>query len=52
MLLSVLKTTIGKVFFLTSQIVKWGAPSRWSFHPDSAWGIIETTTIGKTRPTL
>ena len=24
MLLSVLKTTIGKVFFLTSQIVKWG----------------------------
>ena len=32
--------------------VKWGASLRWSFGPNSAWGRIETTTIGKTHPTL
>ena len=32
--------------------VKLGASSRWSFHLNSAWGIIETTTIGKTHPSL
>ena len=26
--------------------------SRWSFRPNSAWGSVETTTIGKTHPTL
>ena len=31
---------------------KVGAFSRWSFDLNSAWGIIETTTIRKTRPTL
>ena len=25
---------------------------RWSFGPNPAWGSIETTTIGKTYPTL
>ena len=30
----------------------WGAPSQWSLHPKFAWGSIETTTIGKTHPTL
>ena len=32
--------------------MKWGASSRWSFRPNSAWGSKETTTIGKTHPTL
>ena len=32
-------------------MIKWGASSRWSFGPKSAWGSIETT-IGKTHPTL
>ena len=27
------------------QLIKWGAPSRWSFRPISAWGRIETITI-------
>ena len=27
---------------------KWGASSRWSFGPNSAWGSLETKTIGKT----
>ena len=34
------------------KLVKWNAPSRWSFCPNSAWGSIETTTIGNTQPTL
>ena len=25
------------------KILKWGAPSRWSFHPISAWGSIGTS---------
>ena len=33
-------------------MIKWGASSRWSFGPNSAWCSIETTTIGKTQPTL
>ena len=32
--------------------VKWGASSRWSLLPNSAWSIIETRTITKTHPTL
>ena len=32
--------------------IKWGASSRWSFHPISVWGSIETPTIGKKHPTL
>ena len=32
--------------------IKWGASSRWSFHPNSAWRSIETMTIGKTHPSL
>ena len=32
--------------------LKWGASSRWSFGPKSVWSSIETTTIGKTHPTL
>ena len=32
--------------------LKWGASSQWSFGPNSAWGSIEMTTIGKTHPTL
>ena len=31
--------------------IKWDA-SRWSFGPISAWGSIETMTIGTTHPTL
>ena len=33
-------------------MVKWGASPGWSFGPNPAWGSIETTTIGKTHPTL
>ena len=32
--------------------INWGASSRWSFGPNSACGSKETTTIGKTHPTL
>ena len=32
--------------------IKWGASSRWSFGPISAWGRIETTTTGNTHSTL
>ena len=32
--------------------IKWCASSLWSFRPNSAWGSIGTTTIGKTHPTL
>ena len=32
--------------------LKWGASSRWSFRPNSAWGSIETTTIRETHPAL
>ena len=30
--------------------IKWYASSRWSFDTISAWGSIDTTTIGKTHP--
>ena len=30
---------------VVSLIVKWGVPSRWLFHPISAWGSIATTTM-------
>ena len=33
-------------------LLKWGASSRWSFRPNSAWGSRETTTTGNTRTTL
>ena len=42
------KVTVDLRFFF----VKWGASFRWSFHPNSAWGSMETTTIGQTHPTL
>ena len=32
--------------------VKWGASSRRSFRPSSAWGSIDRNTLGKTRPTF
>ena len=32
--------------------VNWGASSRWSFPPISAWGSIETTTMRRMLPTL
>ena len=32
--------------------LKWGASSRWSFGPNSAWWSIETTIIRKAHPTL
>ena len=35
-----------------SCMLKWDASYRWSFGPNSAWGRIETTIIGKTHPTL
>ena len=42
------------VYYLAKKIIllKWGASSRWSFGPNSAWNSIWTTTIGKTYPTL
>ena len=33
-------------------LLKWSALFRWSFGPNSAWGSIERTIIGKTHPTL
>ena len=35
-----------------AKVSKGGAFSRWSFDPNSAWGSIETMTIGKTHLTL
>ena len=43
---------IGKETYKLIKTLKWGAPSRWSLGPISAWGSIETTTIGKMYPTL
>ena len=39
------------MIFKRDQIMR-GAPSRWSFGPNSAWSSIETMAIGKTHPTL
>ena len=39
------------VHFWRSQS-KWSTPSRWSFRPNSAWGSIETTTIGNKHSTV
>ena len=36
----------------SQKCLKLGASARWSFLPNSVWGSIETTTIGKARPTL
>ena len=33
-------------------VIKWGASFRWPYSPNSAWYIITTMTIGKTRFTL
>ena len=41
-----------KCYRLSDLCFKWGASSRWSFDPNSAWGCIETTTIEMTHPTL
>ena len=40
------------IFGHFSIIIKWGASSWWWFGPNSAYGSIETMTIGKTHPTL
>ena len=32
--------------------IKWSASRQWSFGPDSTGSSIESTTIGKTHPTL
>ena len=32
-------------------LLKWGAPSWWSFRPNSAWVSIRMATIGKTHVT-
>ena len=32
--------------------IQWGSFFQWSFGPSSAWGSIETTTVGETHPTL
>ena len=42
----------GPVYRSVYEVVKWIPSYRWSFHPNSAWSRIETTTIGKTQPTL
>ena len=34
------------------ELTKWAASFRWSFGSNSAQGSIETTTVGKTQPTL
>ena len=34
------------------KLIKWGASSRRSFRPNSAWDSKWSTTIGKMRPTL
>ena len=34
------------------QHLKWGASSRWPFGLNPRWGSLETTTSGKTHPTL
>ena len=34
------------------ELVTWGASFWWLIGPNSAWESIETTTIGKTHPTL
>ena len=39
-------------FYQNCTFLKWGAPSQWSFGPDSTWGSKETMTIGKMHPTL
>ena len=39
-------------FMYLFQNLKWRAPSRWLFSPNSAWSRIETTSIEKTHPTL
>ena len=41
-----------KTFKLIFRNIKWGASSRWSFDPNSAWGSIGTMTIGKTHSSL
>ena len=41
-----------KLKFKYQEILMWGASFRRSFGPNSAWGTIETTTLGKTHPTL
>ena len=39
-------------FYTLNSHVKRGASSRWSFVPNSVWGSIGTTTIGKAHPTV
>ena len=43
---------LSRARFNQQNILKWGASTRWSFGPNFAWGSKETTTIGKTHPTL
>ena len=35
-------TTINKLVSTGKFYIKWNASSRWSIHPNSAWGSIET----------
>ena len=39
-------------FYTLNSHVKRGASSWWSFVPNSVWGSIGTTTIGKAHPTV
>ena len=54
--LHVFQRSIGRlndgIFRIFELSVKWGAPSQWSFRPNSAWGSLKTTTIARTHPTL
>ena len=47
-----LKYKIVKVCFFQTHKIQWGASVQWSFGPNSKWRRRETTTIGKTHPTL
>ena len=42
-------TFIYTVKVILQSLIKWGAPSRWSFRSISAWGSIETTMRKTTR---
>ena len=44
--------TSNMFYFQNINDSKVSASSRWSFGPNSAWGSIDTTTIGKTDSTL
>ena len=45
------RTSIAPSLVTFRKVLKWGASIRWSIGPSSAMGI-ETTTIGRTHPTV